>query len=73
VRSQVKKAKHKKNQKLKNFWGCFFIPQHFFFFSKHFLSKERTCAKKECNSFGKAFLSKKRFVLKEKLYSFVDK
>jgi uncharacterized membrane protein len=35
--------------------------------SKHFLSKERTCAKKECNSsFGKAFLSKKRFVLKEK-------
>ena len=39
---------------------------HFFFFIKHFLSKERTCAKKECNSFGKAFLSKKRFVLKEK-------
>ena len=46
----------------------------------HFLSKERTCAKKETlfakqkaftekcyhSSFGKAFLSKKRFVLKEK-------
>ena len=32
---------------------------------KHFLSKERTCAKKDY-SFGKAFLSKKRFVLKEK-------
>ena len=29
-------------------------------------SYQRTCAKKECNSFGKAFLSKKRFVLKEK-------
>jgi hypothetical protein len=37
--------------------------------TKHFLSKERTCAKKECNSFGKAFLSKKRFVLKEKQIS----
>ena len=49
---------------------CFIIGgmtlSHFFFFTKHFLSKERTCAKKECNSFGKAFLSKKRFVLKEK-------
>jgi len=48
---------------------------------KHFLSEERTCAKKEslfpsekaftekcyrC-SFGKAFLFKKRFVLKEKI------
>jgi len=30
--------------------------------SIHFLSKERTCAKKEYNSFGKAFLPKKRFV-----------
>jgi len=39
----------------------------FSFFTKHFLSKERTCAKKECVSFGKAFLSKKRFVLKEKI------
>jgi len=29
-------------------------------------SYQRTCAKKEYNSFGKAFLSKKRFVLKEK-------
>ena len=28
--------------------------------------KERTCAKKDCDSFGKAFLLKKRFVLKEK-------
>ncbi|MBE0517067.1 MAG: diphthamide biosynthesis enzyme Dph2 [Methanophagales archaeon] len=34
-------------------------------FRKHFLSKERTCAKKEYNSFGNAFLSKKRFVLEE--------
>jgi len=48
--------------------------------TQHFLSKERTCAKKETlfasqkaftencyrSSFGKAFLSKKRFVLKEK-------
>jgi len=42
------------------------IAQHFFFFTKHFLSKERTCAKKEYVSFGKAFLPKKRFVLKEK-------
>jgi len=40
---------------------------HFFFFTKHFLSKERTCAKKEYVSFGKAFLPKKRFVLKEKI------
>jgi UDP-N-acetylglucosamine 2-epimerase (non-hydrolysing) len=30
---------------------------------RHFLSKERTCAKKGCSSFGNAFLSKKRFVL----------
>ena len=28
---------------------------------EHFLSKERTCAKKGCNSFDKSFLSKKRF------------
>ncbi len=34
-------------------------------FRKHFLSEERTGAKKECNSFGNAFLSKKRFVLEE--------
>ena len=53
----------------------------------HFLSKERTCAKKETlfakqkafmekcyrNSFGKAFLSKKRFVLKEKQKSLIKK
>jgi hypothetical protein len=53
-----------------------------FLFRKHFLSEERTCAKKETlfasqksftekcyrSSFGKAFLSKKRFVLKEKLW-----
>jgi hypothetical protein len=37
-----------------------------FSFTKHFLSKERTCAKKGYTSFGKAFLPKKRFVLKEK-------
>ena len=51
----------------------------------HFLSKERTCAKKETlfakqkaftekcyrSSFGKAFLSKKRFVLKEKQKSLI--
>ena len=37
---------------------------------EHFLSKERTCAKKDYNSFGKAFLSKKRFVLKEKTKKF---
>ena len=50
----------------------FFIKQTF---KKHFLSKERTCAKtflqaktftKNTSSFGKAFLFKKRFVLKEK-------
>ena len=46
--------------------GGITLSKHFFFFTKHFLSKERTCAKKDCNSFGKAFLSKKRFVLKEK-------
>ena len=60
--------------------GGITLSKHFFFFTKHFLSKERTCAKKETlfakqkaftekcyrNSFGKAFLSKKRFVLKEK-------
>jgi uncharacterized membrane protein len=46
--------------------GGISLSKHFFFFTKHFLSKERTCTKKECNSFGKAFLSKKRFVLKEK-------
>jgi len=46
--------------------GGITLSKHFFFFAKHFLSKERTCAKKECNSFGKDFLSKKRFVLKEK-------
>jgi uncharacterized membrane protein len=33
---------------------------------KHFLSKEKNCTKKGCNSFDKPFLSKKRFVLKEK-------
>jgi len=43
------------------------LSSHFFFFTKHFLSKERTCAKKEYVSFGKAFLPKKRFVLKEKI------
>jgi uncharacterized membrane protein len=46
--------------------GGIMLSKLFFFFTKHFLSKERTCAKKDCNSFGKAFLSKKRFVLKEK-------
>ena len=60
--------------------GGIMLSKHFFFFTKHFLSKERTCAKKETlfakqkafmekcyrSSFGKAFLSKKRFVLKEK-------
>jgi hypothetical protein len=42
-----------------------------FLFTKHFLSKERTCAKKEYNSFGKAFLRKKRFVLKENLLELI--
>ena len=60
--------------------GGITLSKHFFFFTKHFLSKERTCAKKETlfakqkaftekcyrSSFGKAFLFKKRFVLQEK-------
>jgi uncharacterized membrane protein len=46
--------------------GGMTLSKYFSFFIKYFLSKERTCAKKECNSFGNAFLSKKRFVLKEK-------
>ncbi|MCK4731902.1 MAG: DUF2206 domain-containing protein, partial [Methanophagales archaeon] len=53
--------------------GGIILSKHFFFFTKHFLSKERTCAKKDGNSFGKAFLSKKRFVLKEKQKSFTKR
>jgi len=36
------------------------------FLQNTFFLQERTCAKKEYGSFGKAFLLKKRFVLKEK-------
>jgi hypothetical protein len=40
---------------------------YIFFLQKTFFLRERSGAKKDCNSFGKAFLSKKRFVLKEKI------